>query len=200
MILSISIFVSRSVMADNIYDNTLLKVVEVKSSDDIMMVANTEAPVMVYISFAAINGLQENTIANIFFEYISDEFTQPIIQTVELYDKNACPLAIDINHPVSRPAYTKLLQNYPNPFNPETWIPFQLSQEADVSVSIYDVSGRLIRSLSLGHKPAGIYVDKNKAVYWDGRNKSGESVASGTYFYTIHAGNYTATRKMTVTK
>ncbi len=98
----------------------------------------------------------------------------------------------------ARPEKSMLLQNYPNPFNPETWIPFHLAQDADVSVRIYDASGKLIRSLALGHKEAGIYVEKDKAVYWDGKSDAGEEIASGIYFYTINAGDFSATRKMIV--
>ena len=98
------------------------------------------------------------------------------------------------------PKETSLLANYPNPFNPETWIPYQLSEAADVSVSIYSVEGKLVRTLALGHQTAGIYQGKSRAAYWDGRNESGESVASGVYFYTLTAGNFTATRKMLILK
>ncbi len=98
----------------------------------------------------------------------------------------------------ARPEKSVLLQNYPNPFNPETWIPFHLAQDADVSVRIYDASGRLIRSLALGHKEAGIYVERDRAVYWNGKSDSGEEVASGIYFYTITAGDFSAVRKMIV--
>lgn len=91
-----------------------------------------------------------------------------------------------------------LLQNYPNSFNPETWIPFHLAQEADVSVRIYNSAGRLVRSLALGHKETGIYVEKDRAVYWDGKNEVGEGVASGVYYYSITAGDFSATRKMIV--
>ena len=93
-----------------------------------------------------------------------------------------------------------LLANYPNPFNPETWIPYQLSASADVSVSIYAVDGRLVRRLDLGHQTAGIYQSKSLAAYWDGRNAFGERVASGLYFYTLTAGDFTATRKMLIRK
>ncbi|MFC1715294.1 FlgD immunoglobulin-like domain containing protein [Candidatus Poribacteria bacterium] len=100
----------------------------------------------------------------------------------------------------ARPEKCVLLQNYPNPFNPETWIPFHLAEEADVSVRIYDTNGRLVRILALGHKSEGIYVDKSKAIYWDGRNEAGETVASGIYYYSITAGDFSATRKMIVKK
>jgi hypothetical protein len=101
---------------------------------------------------------------------------------------------IDRGHPEA----FALLQNHPNPFNPDTWIPYQLREDADVVVRIYDAAGRLMRTLSLGHKPAGFYVSRDRAVYWDGRNEAGETVASGVYFYTIQAGGYTAIRKMVV--
>ena len=93
-----------------------------------------------------------------------------------------------------------LLANYPNPFNPETWIPYQLSESADVSVSIYAVDGRLVRRLDLGHQVAGVYRSRSRAAYWDGRNEFGERVASGLYFYTLTAGDFTATRKMLIRK
>ena len=91
-----------------------------------------------------------------------------------------------------------LLVNYPNPFNPETWIPYQLSESADVTVSIYSVNGSLIRTLALGHQAAGLYRSRSRAAYWDGRNAFGERVASGLYFYTLTAGDFTATRKMLI--
>ena len=98
------------------------------------------------------------------------------------------------------PSETRLLLNYPNPFNPETWIPYQLSKPANVSVSIYAVDGRLVRHLELGHQSAGVYRSRSRAAYWDGRNEFGERVASGLYFYTLTAGDFTATRKMLIRK
>ena len=98
------------------------------------------------------------------------------------------------------PEKTVLLTNYPNPFNPETWIPYQLSESAEVTVRIYSVGGSLIRTLVLGQMPAGIYQSRSRAAYWDGRNDVSESVASGIYFYTFTAGDFTATRKMLIKK
>ena len=99
-----------------------------------------------------------------------------------------------------RPIETQLLANYPNPFNPETWIPYQLSKAADVRLNIYSATGRLIRTFALGHQPAGIYQNRSRAAYWDGKNELGEKVASGVYFYTLSAGDFTATRKMLIRK
>ena len=93
-----------------------------------------------------------------------------------------------------------LLANYPNPFNPETWIPYQLSKPAEVTLHIYAVNGALIRTLALGYQPAGMYQNKSRAAYWDGKNALGEPVASGMYFYTLTAADFTATRKMLIRK
>ena len=98
------------------------------------------------------------------------------------------------------PTETTLLPNYPNPFNPETWIPYQLSSPADVVVHIYAVNGNLVRRLPLGHQAAGMYHGRSRAAYWDGRNQLGEPVASGVYFYTLTADDFTATRKMLIQK
>ena len=98
------------------------------------------------------------------------------------------------------PKETALLPNYPNPFNPETWIPYQLAKPAEVTLHIYAVNGRLVRVLALGHQSAGRYQTRSRAAYWDGRNALGESVASGVYFYTLTAGDFTATRKMLIRK
>ena len=95
---------------------------------------------------------------------------------------------------------TKLLPNYPNPFNPDTWIPYQLSEVSTVTVKIYDVTGSLVRTINVGHKPVGYYLTRERAVYWDGRNEKGESVSSGVYFYTLITDHYTQTRRMVIVK
>ncbi|MXZ01340.1 hypothetical protein F4Y93_12115, partial [Candidatus Poribacteria bacterium] len=107
------------------------------------------------------------------------------------------------------PEETALLANYPNPFNPETWIPYQIAQASDVQIHIHAINGTLVRTLDLGHQAAGVYQQRTRAAYWDGRNQLGEPVASGVYFYTLStestrdsvtAGDFTATRKMLIRK
>ena len=98
------------------------------------------------------------------------------------------------------PQETALHPNYPNPFNPETWIPYQLAAPSEVTLTIYDMNGGTVRRLEVGHQPAGVYQNRNRAAYWDGRNGRGESVASGLYFYSLTAGEFTATRKMLIRK
>jgi len=101
---------------------------------------------------------------------------------------------------IGQPKLTQLLQNFPNPFNPETWIPYQLSEDSLVSLSIYDTTGKLIRTLPLGHKSAGFYSSRERAAYWDGRNETGESVASGIYFYQLTTPSFHQTRRLVIIK
>ena len=98
------------------------------------------------------------------------------------------------------PPLTALPENYPNPFNAGTWIPYHLSEAAEVTVTIHASGGKLVRTLELGKMPAGAYSDKDRAAYWDGRNEQGEPVASGVYFYTLTAGDFPRTRKMVIQK
>ncbi len=101
---------------------------------------------------------------------------------------------------IGKPTQNLLMQNYPNPFNPETWIPYQLSEDSPVSISIYDTTGRLIRTLSLGFQSAGFYNNRSRAAYWDGRNELGERVASGIYFYQLMTPAFQQTRRMLILK
>ena len=101
---------------------------------------------------------------------------------------------------IGQPNQNLLLQNYPNPFNPETWIPYQLSEDSSVSVSIYDTTGQLVRTLSLGFQSAGFYNSRERAAYWDGRNAVGERVASGTYFYQLTTPIFQQTRRLVIVK
>ena len=98
------------------------------------------------------------------------------------------------------PETTALLPNYPNPFNPETWIPYHLATDANVTLTIYNMQGVIVQQLMLGHQPAGVYESRGRAAYWNGRNALGEKVSSGVYFYTLTVGDFTATRKLLIAK
>lgn len=103
-------------------------------------------------------------------------------------------------HTKPPPKVTALLTNYPNPFNPETWIPYSLAEPAEVTLTIYAINGKVVRTLAFGHKPAGLYQSQSRAAYWDGRNNAGEWVASGVYFSSLTAGEFSATKKMLLRK
>ncbi len=120
--------------------------------------------------------------------------------TVTIYVRDVAGAAPSLETSTIIPKKTELLTNFPNPFNPETWIPYQLAKPAEVTLTIYDIRGVVVRELKLGHQPAGIYHNRTRAIHWDGRNAFGEKVATGIYFYTFTAGDFTATRKLLIRK
>ena len=124
----------------------------------------------------------------------------PIFQTVTSTDIHNAYLRVQLTVGDVLPKRTVLAQNYPNPFNPETWIPYQLSEPVEVSIQIYDGSGHLVRTLNVGLKSAGVHTTRSRAAYWDGKNESGERVASGVYFYTLQIPEFSATRRMVILK
>ena len=124
--------------------------------------------------------------------------TDTIDVTINITD--VAGAAPSVETPPVTPDNTDLLTNFPNPFNPETWIPFHLAKDADVTLHIYAMNGQLVRTLTLGYQAAGVYQNRSRAAYWDGKNEFGEKVASGVYFYTLKAGDFSATRKMLIMK
>ena len=135
---------------------------------------------------------------------------QPLRYTVTAEDVKRSLILLPELVAYEIPAETQLLANYPNPFNPETWIPYRLAEDAVVTLTIYDLRGHVVRTLEVGHQVAAVYESRSKAIYWDGRNETGEQVASGVYFYHLSAGrsglsvphrsDYSATRKMLILK
>ena len=124
----------------------------------------------------------------------------PFQRTVSTDDIRNAFLSLQLTVGDVRPKDTILAQNFPNPFNPETWIPYQLSKSAEVSIRIHNVAGHLIRTLDLGLKPTGSYMTPSTAAYWDGKNTVGERVSSGIYFYTLQTADFAATRRMVILK
>ncbi len=124
----------------------------------------------------------------------------PFQRTVSTADIRNAYLNLQLEVGDVKPQDTLLAQNFPNPFNPETWIPYQLNKDAEVKIQIFDTAGRLVRTLDLGWKPTGSYMNPSSAAYWDGRNEVGEGVASGIYFYTLTTEGFAATRKMVILK
>ena len=84
-----------------------------------------------------------------------------------------------------------LYQNYPNPFNPGTTITFDISHHSLITLHVYDITGRKVRTLINGRLPAGSH-----EVLWDGRDDTGQWVASGVYIYRLQAGKFSQSRKM----
>lgn len=188
-----------------VYDGALLQAVDISSNSNVLLASNITETGIVRVTFAGADRLNSNTIAEIRFDILADGVSPLTLQKVELYQPDATLVdSKNINGQFSSvripPKRSELLPNFPNPFNPETWIPFKLANDAPVTISIYNAKGQIIRTLFLGAKKAGAYVTKDKAAYWDGRDSFGERVASGVYYYTLQARDFTATRKMMVIK
>jgi len=102
---------------------------------------------------------------------------------------------LDISNGNNMPISYKIHQNHPNPFNPVTTIRYDLPEDGLVNITIYDMMGRQINTLVSGQKTAGYNI-----VQWNGTNNLGEPVSAGLYLYTIHAGEFTQTKKMVLLK
>ncbi len=187
------------------YDSSVLKVDSVSSNLGSLLMWNSPESGKVKIAFAGVKRHTNNTLATIKFDVIADNMSPLKFESINLYNINADPLSLKIVDgrfkswalPAERSA---LLQNFPNPFNPETWIPYQLKQDSNVKIMIFAENGQLVRTLNLGYKQAGYYIDKNRSAYWDGKNESGELVHSGVYFYSINTSDFHATKKMILKK
>jgi len=187
------------------FDVAVLQVEEVSSDSDSLFVANIAEPGVIQIAFAGENKMENSILANIKFHILADSISPLAFRSVEFYGPDGLPIASrGINGKfasyLSRPKYSALMQNFPNPFNPETWIPYQLKEDAEVTIWILNAKGKIIRKLDLGQKPAGIYVNQEMAAYWDGKDSQGTPVASGVYFYSIKAGSLNDVKKMIVVK
>jgi|GEM_PF-3088542 len=155
------------------------------------------------IAFAGVDSLNGEALARIRSGILADDISRLKLRTVELYRTDTLPIdsrkidgkSISWRMP---PEHSMLLQNFPNPFNPDTWIPYQLREGSEVTIRIFSSAGELIQELDLGYKPAGLYVSRDRAAYWDGRSKFGTPVASGVYLYSIRAGGFSAVRKLIV--
>jgi len=185
------------------YDSSVLRAADVLSETDALLASNVNEPGTVRISFASTGTLKSRTLIKIRFDIITDDISPLTLKRADLYRPDLLPLSVEkIDGRFESwgipPERSALLQNFPNPFNPETWVPYQLRTAGHVSIRIYDASGRMMKELDLGYRSAGLYVSRDRAAYWDGRNTSGEEVASGTYFYSIRSGDFSAVRKMIV--
>ena len=188
-----------------VYNNTILQALEVSSTSNVLMVSKISDPGVIRVSFAGSGKLNESNLANVKFKVLSDGISPLKFKSVELYgfDGNSVSLVFtdkEFRSWAVAPERSALLQNYPNPFNPETWIPFQLKEGSNVNIRIYNLSGELVRELEVGYKPAGVYVNRDRAIYWDGKDKLGQSVANGVYFYNINAGSFNAVKKLVILK
>jgi hypothetical protein len=132
-------------------------------------------------------------VALLAFAPVADTYSLGL-DAVKLRDAENRPLTADVEgyHSVPTvPSGFRLLRNAPNPFRRSTRIAYDVPREAQVSIRVYDVSGRLVRTLVDGVVDPGCQVTA-----WDARNDGGEPVSSGVYFCTMHAGGYRGAHKI----
>jgi hypothetical protein len=180
-----------------VYDASALVAtgVDAAGQDGALLEANIDTPGVIQFATASLNAFDQEALATIHFKTLQHDKATVELREIEFFGLDSFPIdAIII------PDRNLLGQNFPNPFNPETWIPYQLKDESEVTIQIYDVSGRLVRTINLGHKSPGIYVTREQAAYWDGRNNIGERMASGLYFYTLKTKSYAQTKRMLLLK
>ena len=187
--------ISGDVNADGVIDIFDLVLVAKRFGEDVAAAPLNRQSIIDNRRLSIVNARLNNTrIQQAISELESYPIQSPIIRLVTDY------LQAYLTATPSTVLVTKLLANFPNPFNPETWIPYHLAHNADVTFTIYDAKGAVVRELNLGHQPAGLYTDQAKAAYWDGRSETGELVSSGVYFYRFQAGDYVAFRGMAIVK
>ena len=187
------------------YDSTVLRAIDVAISpwaSGVYWKANTELDGEVRVAFAGAQPLKgKGNLFYVTYEVLphAEGVTTPLIlDSVQL--SGSSDIATVNGWITVLPSRSMLFQNYPNSFNPDTWLPYHLAQDAPVTIRIYNARSQLIRALHLGNQKAGVYVTKDKAAYWNGKDSLGQSVASGVYFYSIQAGSFTAIRKMVIVK
>ncbi|GAB4371807.1 MAG: hypothetical protein Kow0042_14780 [Calditrichia bacterium] len=119
-----------------------------------------------------------------YLQYSMGGFSQTIIYAKINGVEYGTPLGIDDFSRSALSDRVRLLQNYPNPFNPITIIGFDLPEDSNIKLEIYDITGRRIRILAEGRYPAGSH-----RVVWDGRDDAGNAAASGVYVYRLSTGS-----------
>ena len=202
------------------YDSTVLKALDVESQillNQSYWEANTDIKGEVRFAFASAEEIPptpfnkggvmkgRGNLLTVGFEVLpqTEGKTSPLILSNVQLSNSSNITKVNGSVNILAPKFT-LLQNFPNPFNPETWIPYQLAQKADVTIRIYNQYGQLVRILNPGVQQAGSYLTKDRAAYWDGWNNAEECVASGVYFYTLELRgrdkNFRATKKMVIMK
>ena len=167
--------------------------------------ANPLSPGVIILSAAGIASAGESDVIAVLSVYVTEAFSEATSITITDLSWNegeAVELAAEmtINFGLSvdglqLPDVYALHQNYPNPFNPFTTLRYDLPENAMVNITIYDMMGRVVKTMVNSEQEAGF-----KSIQWDGTNHAGATVSAGLYLYTIQAGSFHQTKKMILLK
>lgn len=185
------------------YDTTALRPVDVRieSSNGAPLIAHSTRSDDLGIAWASATPIENGVLHAVFEAAPGVSGTVPASVRARRLVLNRTRIDTGFEHRfLIEPYQFQLMANYPNPFNPETWIPFELAEDADVTIRIYGMDGTRVRTLDLGRQPQGVYASRGRAAHWNGVNDQGERVASGVYIYEIAAGADHATRRMVIMK
>ena len=170
-----------------------------------LVIANPLSPGVIILSAAGIASAGESDVIAILSVYVTEAFSEATSITITDLSWNegeAVELAAEmtINFGLSvdglqLPDVYALHQNYPNPFNPFTTLRYDLPENAMVNITIYDMMGRVVKTMVNSEQEAGF-----KSIQWDGTNHAGATVSAGLYLYTIQAGSFHQTKKMILLK
>ena len=171
-------------------------VVGTEATADYMFASNVVADELL-IAFAGAEGHSKGTdsILEIRLEVLGNGVaaTPLTFEKVDLNGGRIQATSVESAAAFVQPQAYSLLQNWPNPFNPETSLRYSLPAASRVTLTVFDMLGQKVRILVDQQQAAGTY-----SVQWNGRDESGQSVASGLYLYRIEAGQFAQTRKMTL--
>ena len=96
------------------------------------------------------------------------------------------------------PSVSILLQSYPNPAKDLCYIPFKLSEDAEVTVEVYNITGQKVKTIEAGYKKAGLYIAKEKALSYSLQNDRGDKLSQGLYFINLRAGKYSGAGRLVI--
>ena len=198
---AVDIYANGNLLVDNLGYNEYKGYVQVPVGDYIIDVTAHGSDQSVASFAAPLSGFGGGTgivFASGFLASQSDSSFSLILATPSGYSVSlpATPTALStIADNVVSPSVFRLKQNYPNPFNPSTSIDFEVFESSNVSLNVYDLSGRLVKNLLSGNLNSGVYT-----IEWNGKNNNGISAAAGVYFYSISSKENTIIKKMSLIK
>ena len=190
------------------YDHTILNYDTLLLSDYLdgyLMAFNELSPGEIKIAASGNNPDGETGVFATMVFYVTDAFTDETSisitdltwnegEMIEVAAEMTIAYGLGIDG-VTIPDVYALHQNYPNPFNPTTKIRYDLPEDANVNIIIYDIMGRVVRTMVNTQQNAGF-----KSIQWNATNNLGEPVSAGMYIYMIQAGEFRQTKKMVLLK